>query len=130
MTEISARETILSRQLQKLVDNGIKKVVITTGAFESVLIRYVRELDLPLDIKFVNNPIYRDTNYIYSIYLAREFLDDEIILMHGDLVFENGVIDLLIKPPGSCMVVSSTAALPQKDFKAVVRDNNIEKVGG
>lgn len=129
MTEISARETILSRQLQKLVDNDIKKVVITTGPFESSLIRYVRELDLPLDIKFVNNPKFRETNYIYSIYLARDFLDDEIILMHGDLVFENGVIDLLVKTPGSHMVVSSTAPLPQKDFKAVVKDGRIEKVG-
>ena len=129
MTEISARETILSRQLQKLVDNGITKVVITTGAFESSLIRYVHELDLPLDIKFVNNPDYRATNYIYSIYLARDFLDDEIILMHGDLVFENGVIDSLAKAAGSHMVVSSTAPLPQKDFKAVVRDGRIEKVG-
>lgn len=129
MTEISVRETILSRQLQKLVDNGIKRVVITTGAFESSLIRYVRELDLPLDIKFVNNPKYRETNYIYSIYLAREFLDDEIILMHGDLVFENGVIDLIAKTEGSCMVVSSTAPLPQKDFKAVVKGGRIEKVG-
>ena len=129
MTEISARETILSRQLQKLVDNGIKKVVITTGPFESSLIRYVRELDLPLDIKFVNNPKFRETNYIYSIYLARAYLDDEIILMHGDLVFENGVIDLLAKTAGSHMIVSSTAPLPQKDFKAVVKDGRIEKVG-
>ena len=129
MTEISARETILSRQLQKLVDNGIDKVVITTGPFESSLIRYVRELDLPLDIKFVNNPKYRETNYIYSIYLARDYLDDEIILMHGDLVFENSVIDLLANTAGSHMVVSSTAPLPQKDFKAVVKDNRVEKVG-
>ena len=44
MTEISARETILSRQLQNLVYNGIQKVVITTGPFESSLILYVREL--------------------------------------------------------------------------------------
>ena len=93
------------------------------------MIRYVRELDLPLDIKFVNNSKYRETNYIYSIYLAREFLDDEIILMHGDLVFENGVIDLIAKTSGSHMVVSSTAALPQKDFKAVIKDGLIKKVG-
>lgn len=129
MTEISARETILSRQLQKLAENGINRVVITTGPFESSLISYVRGLDLPLDIKFVNNPKYRETNYIYSIYLAREFIDDEIILMHGDLVFENGVIDLLINSKGSHMVVSSTAALPQKDFKAVIKNDRIEKVG-
>ena len=29
--------------------------------------------------------------YIYSIYCAREYLDDDIILMHGDLVFESSL---------------------------------------
>ena len=32
MTEISSKETILSRQLQLLVDAGITEVVMTTGA--------------------------------------------------------------------------------------------------
>ena len=32
---------------------------------------------------FVNNPLYNSTNYIYSIYCAKEYLDDDVILMHG-----------------------------------------------
>ena len=39
MTEISARETILSRQLKMLAEAGITEVVMTTGAFDSVLVR-------------------------------------------------------------------------------------------
>ena len=33
MTEISPRETILSRQLRQIADAGIRDVVITTGLF-------------------------------------------------------------------------------------------------
>lgn len=85
MTEISPRETILSRQLQLLADAGITEVVMTTGAFDSVLVSYCKSLELPLNITFVKNPVYDKTNYIYSIYCAREYLKDEdIILMHGD----------------------------------------------
>ena len=40
MTEISARETILSRQLKLVVDAGIQDVVITTGYYDSVLVNY------------------------------------------------------------------------------------------
>ncbi len=129
MTEISSKETILSRQLKQLSDIGIDQVVITTGMFDSVLINYCRELDLPIDIKFVKNPLYQETNYIYSIYCAREYLDDDIILMHGDLVFENEVLDKLIGSETSCMAVSSTAAIPEKDFKAVIEGNKVTKVG-
>lgn len=129
MTEISPTETILSRQLRQIADAGISEVVMTTGLFDGVLINYCRSLNLPLHITFVNNPVYRDTNYIYSIYCARESVDDDIILMHGDLVFENEVFDRVVASDVSCMTVSSTLPLPEKDFKAVVRDGKVMKVG-
>lgn len=129
MTEISARETILSRQLRMIAEEGIEEVVITTGYFDSVLVKYCNELDLPLKYTFVKNPLYDRTNYIYSIYCAREYLDDDIILMHGDLVFENEVFDRLIASEKSCMAISSTLPLPEKDFKANVRDGLVCAVG-
>ena len=129
MTEISPRETILSRQLQQVADAGIQEVVITTGLFDKVLTEYCESLDLPLSFTFVKNPIYDKTNYIYSIYCAREYLEDDILLMHGDLVFENSVLDQALAFEGSCMTVSSTLPLPEKDFKAQVKDGMVMRVG-
>lgn len=129
MTEIAPGETILSRQLRQICDAGIREVVITTGLFDSVLVSYCSGLNLPLSYTFVNNPLYRETNYIYSIYLAREALQDDILLMHGDLVFENTVLDDLLAHEGSCMAVSSTLPLPEKDFKAVIEEDRITAVG-
>ncbi len=130
MTEISFKNTILSRQLRQLVSFGIEEVVVTTGYYDKVLLDYCEALHLPLKFIFVNNPYYDKTNYIYSIYCAKEQLkDDDILLMHGDLVFESLVLEAVIDSPLSCMTVSSTLPLPQKDFKAVVRDGKIVKVG-
>ena len=130
MTEISATETILSRQLRQLSEAGIREAVITTGPFEEALKQYCAQVAPEMNITFVNNPSYRETNYIYSIYLAREALrDDDLLLMHGDLVFENRVLDQILGAEGSRMAVSSLAPLPEKDFKAVIRVDRIEKVG-
>lgn len=129
MTEISATETILSRQLKLIADAGIKEVVMTTGYFNTILVDYCNSLNLSLHFTFVNNPLYEGTNYIYSIYCAREYLDDDILLMHGDLVFEASVLDDILACENSCMKVSSTIPLPEKDFKAVVNDGKVEKVG-
>lgn len=130
MTEIIYESTILSRQLRQLVSFGIKEVVITTGYYDQVLIDYCNELRLPLSYSFVKNPLYDSTNYIYSIYCAQKQLEgDDILLMHGDLVFENMVLEAVLDSPISCMAVSSTQPLPQKDFKAVVLNEKIEKVG-
>ncbi len=129
MTEISPRETILSRQLTLLSRAGVGEVVMTTGLFDSVLVNYCQSLDLPLKYTFVKNPVYDQTNYIYSIYCAREFLEDDILLLHGDLVFEAEVLDRVLASASSCMTVSSTLPLPEKDFKARVADGKVLAVG-
>ena len=84
---------------------------------------------LPLNITYVKNPIFENTNYIYSIYCAREYLDDDILLMHGDLVFDFKVLIGVINANYSCMKVSSTLPIPEKDFKAVIFNNQIKAVG-
>lgn len=129
LTEVSGAETILSRQLKMIAGTGIEEVVITTGPYDSVLADYCQSLDLPLQFSFVKNSEYKSTNYIYSIYCAREYLDDDILLLHGDLIFENSVLDDLMASDGSCMAVSSTIPLPEKDFKAVIEEGLIKSIG-
>ncbi len=67
MTEVSARETILSRQLRQLADAGVTEAVVTTGAFDQALVEYCESLGLGLQFHFVKNERYAETNYIYSI---------------------------------------------------------------
>ena len=129
MTELLDGETILSRQLKLLQHQGMKEIVITTGLFDQVLVDYCHSLGLDLTYTFVNNPVYDKTNYIYSIELAKDALDDELVLMHGDLVFSEQVLTEILHSGNSCMTVSSTVPLPEKDFKAVVNGGRICKVG-
>ena len=130
MTEVLHSDTILSRQLKQCADYGISEVVMTTGYYDKILVDYCNFLHLPLKFTFVNNPLYDKTNYIYSIWCAKDYLkDDDILLMHGDLVFENRVLDAIMGSESSCIAVSSTLPLPEKDFKAVIKDGKIEKVG-
>jgi len=129
MTVIYNNETIVSRQLKQLYECGIHEVVMTTGPFEKDLVNYCRSLELPINYVFVNNFLYDKTNYIYSIYLAREFINDDIVMMHGDLVFELGVLQNLISQDNSYMAISTAAPIPEKDFKAVVKEGVIRKIG-
>jgi len=129
MIKISDQDTILSRQLKLIAASGITEIVMTTGYLDEILIDYCNSLQLPLHYTFVKNPIYDKSNYIYSIYCARECLKDtDILLMHGDLVFEGSVIYSVCASEKSCMVVSSEAPLVEKDFKAVIKDGRIKQI--
>ncbi|MFI3173702.1 MAG: phosphoenolpyruvate mutase [Bacillota bacterium] len=128
LTPLSETETILSHQLQMLSLGGIKEVIITTGKFHEKIVDYCENLSLSLAISYVKNERYDDTNYIYSIYSAREQLAGDILLLHGDLVFEYGVLQKALEHKNSCMIVSSTLPLPEKDFKAIFCEDLICEV--
>ncbi len=130
MTELLNNETILSRQLKLLKNQNVTDIIITTGYYKDVLMEYCNSLNLGLNFTFVHNEIYDKTNYIYSIYCAKDYLKNEdIILLHGDLVFEESVLKDLLNCEKSCMKVSSTLLLPEKDFKAVIDNGLVKKVG-
>ena len=129
MTEIAPGETIVSRQLRLLAGAGVREIVMTTGIFAGTLEAYCSGLALPVRITYVPNPRCRETNYIYSIYCAREYLEDDLLLMHGDLVFSRDVLAAVLAAGDSRMTVSSSVPLPEKDFKAVTEGDLIRKVG-
>lgn len=121
-------ETILSRQIQQLSQMGIEEVVITTGEFHH-MIQDACENIQNISFTFVKNPLFQSTNYIYSILCAKEHLHDDILLLHGDLVMDDAVLKELMAEKDSAMVVSTTLPLPEKDFKAVVKEGRIEEIG-
>jgi phosphoenolpyruvate phosphomutase len=130
LLDIGGGYTLLGRQLELLSRLGMTQAVITTGPFASLLEDYVRDLGLPMDIAFVPNVDYANTNYIQSIHLAAPLLlGREVLLLHGDLVLEESVLRDLLQSPVSVMAVDSGLPLPQKDFKARLRDGRIVAVG-
>ena len=129
LTQISETETIISWQVKLLERVGITEAVVTTGHLSGMLEDYLRSLDTPIRFHFVHNPRYRETNYIYSMYLARDLLaGQDVLSLHGDLVMHPSVMEKLAVSPVSAVTVDSTLPLPEKDFKGRIRDGRLTEV--
>lgn len=130
MTEIAPHETIISWQVKQLARIGVREAVVTTGHLSGMLEDYLHSLDTPIHFHFVHNPRYRETNYIYSMYLARELLrGQDVLSLHGDLVMHPAVMDKLAASPVSAVAVDSTLPLPEKDFKGRIAQGRLTEVG-
>ncbi len=130
MTKITDTETIISWQVNLLERVGITEAVVTTGHLSDMLESYLCSLDTPIRFHFVHNPRYRETNYIYSMYLARELLaGQDVLSLHGDLVMHPAVMEKLAASPVSAVTVDTTLPLPEKDFKGRIRDGRLMEVG-
>ena len=107
---------------------GITDFIITTGPFEDQL--KAEAADFPeLNFTFVRNDIYDKTNYIYSMYLAREYMNDDLVFLHGDLVFNRKLVhDVLNSEEKNTATVNFKKTLPEKDFKGRVKDGKVVEV--
>ncbi len=128
MAPLKDGETIFHRQLRILGAEGIREFIVTTGPFEDQLKK--EAADFPeYKFTFVRNGIYDKTNYIYSMFLAREYLDDDMLFLHGDLVFNRKLVhDVLACADPNTATVNFVKPLPEKDFKGRVRDGKVLEV--
>lgn len=128
MLKLKNGETILHRQLRLLTAAGIREFIITTGPFEDQIRAVAAEFPCAR-FCFVHNEKYASTNYIYSMFLAREHITDDMLFLHGDLVFTHELVrDVLACPDKDCATVSFTRALPGKDFKGRVHAGKLMEV--
>lgn len=128
MAVLANGETIFARQLRLLAAAGITDVVVTSGPhveqLEAVAAHFPH-----LAVTFVANDLYDQTNYIYSMHLARELLDDDVLMLHGDLVFNRAVLGALLADGRPDLgVVNAGLPQPEKDFKARVEGDLITEV--
>lgn len=131
MVHLYNDETIFERQIRLLQEAGITEIVITTGPYPEML-KNICSKPCYRDMHFVfsHNEIFDTSNYIYSMYKAIEYLDDDILMMHGDLVFDRTLIPNLLKnpKPNACLI-NKFKPLPEKDFKGRIIDNELREVG-
>jgi len=130
LIKISNNDTILDLQLKSLIKYNLTEIIILTGPFEKKIKEYIRKNYPKLKVQYVHNPRYERTNYIYSLYLTKEMIDDKVILFHGDLIFSDLLLENMIKSKYSnCVLVNKEIPLPKKDFKALLINDRVEKIG-
>ncbi len=130
LVKITDNNTILDYQLKNFLKCNLKNIIMLTGPFEDQIRTHV-ELNYPsLNVQYVQNPIYDKTNYIYTLYLVRNVINEDVILVHGDLIFSDVIIrDLTNFKEKNCVLVNKEIPPPKKDFKALIIDERVVKIG-
>ena len=93
-------ETLISRLLHQLDQQSLSKIILVIGYKAQELKDYLATLNVKTPLHFVENTVYDQTNNIYSLYLAKEYLSTEdTLLFESDLIMEDAVIEKLLNHP-------------------------------
>ena len=98
-------KSILQYDLESLEQAGLHHCIVVVGyRGDQVRSRFGPRFGA-VDITYVYNHRFYETNNLYSLWLARRELDTDTLLLEGDLIFEDGLLEDLKESPHSDLAV-------------------------
>ena len=98
-------EPLLSTALHMVARVGIDRAVLVVGHMEDVIRAHYGERFAGVELTYVSNPDYATTNNLYTMWLAREQLDEDLILLEGDLRYDVEILQRLVDHPAENVAV-------------------------
>ncbi len=81
-------EPILARTLRLLSAATVEEVVLVVGYRDDQVRAFLGSRFAGMRVRYVMNERHSETNTAYSLWLARRFLDRDLFLLEGDIVFD------------------------------------------
>lgn len=116
--------SLISRSVSLLAAQGITDITVITG-YKSELVQQ----ELQKRVSYLRNPYFEVTNSIASLWLAKELLHDDLILMNADLYYETAVLDTALAQSGNAVMLSDSTRIIDADFRFGVDGDRILKTG-
>jgi len=121
----AGEETLIKRIVRLCKSRGLEDISIVTG-YKSKRI----EEEVGNYVTYFENPFYSVTNSIASLWLAREKLDDDdLLLMNADVFFEPIVLDIILDQKQGVVMLSDSTRIETADYRFSFKDGRILNYG-
>ncbi len=100
--------TLIERGLRILDEESLSRIVIVTGYQAEGLKAHVDSLALKTPVVYVNNTEYENSSNLYSLLLAREYLEaEDTLVIESDIIYEKAVVDRILGAEDECLTFVS-----------------------
>lgn len=120
-----ANTTIIHHLVSCLKEIGVKKIYVVTG-FKSKLLKK----KLGNQVKYIYNKKFKSTNSIYSLYLAKNYLQNSnFILANGDIFLSKSCLLKVKRFKNSTSFAVKRIKYTDGEMNIILKNNLIKKIG-
>ena len=100
-------KSLISRSLKSLKNEGIDRVFIVTGFQESLYHEHLQQqTDIP-ELEFVHSKQFEETGSMHSLFVAKNYLQEDFLLLESDLIYESRALPSVINFEGPDVILAS-----------------------
>ena len=123
LVEIGGRPLIL-HQLEALADHGVGPVLVIVG-YQADEVR----MEIGDRAETLVNERYAETNSLYSLWLARNWIKGPFVLLNCDLFFDPEILDQVLEEPGNVLAYDSTSSRGREQTKVAIKQRRVVDLG-
>lgn len=114
-------EKIIERQVRSLLENNIDEIIVVVGYLKDKIRQVLGDT-----VTYIENPIFRDSNSSYSLWLAEEFIKEGFVYLNCDLIFDKRIAKKLLGSKSeNAIMIDKKMSLKNDMFKAKLNGNRI-----
>ena len=120
--------SIMHYQIKNCLKQGVQNFVIVVGYEKEVLIKHVLEILQEEQVVFVENPIYERTNTLYSLYLSRDYMNEDFLYFNADVLFHPLLLEKLVKGEDTNLLLIEKKKTSEEEVKVRIEDGLIKEI--
>ncbi len=118
------KKTILERQIDLIKKSGINEITVITGYLSEKLEKHCESLG----IRTLFNPFYTVSGIALTLWVAKDELKEDFVLLYSDVLFDPEIINGLFKSKGDICLAIKKDGLRDEAEKVVEMGSIITKV--
>lgn len=115
---------LIKHQLEALADHGVGPILLVLGHQADAVRDAVGDA-----AEYIVNERYAETNSLYSLWLAREWVKGPFLLLNCDLLFHPEIPGRLLEERGSVLAFDSTSINGREQTKVAIRQRRVVDLG-
>lgn len=131
LVDIGGR-TLLAWQIDAFASVGVKRIALVVGYEKARVIAHAERLAAiyGIEITFVENPHFAETNTLHSLYLARHLMDGAFYIANGDLLLRPSLVQALAQSRQDTAFAIDPHRCGDEEVKVMVgSDGRIRRIG-
>lgn len=113
---------IIDKQINNLLKGGVNEIIVVAGYKSNILREHLAKYP---SVKIIDNIRYAETNNMYSLYLAYQYINDSgFLLMNSDVYFDANIIEGLLAPElnGESLIACDKNGYIEESMKIMINE--------
>ena len=99
-------KSIISNLVENLIESGFDRIVMLVGYKAKMMTSHLQKYTEKAELIFIENEIYATTNNIYTLWLAKEYLQEGFFLFEADIFCDRSILEKLAGSTAENVIVA------------------------